>query len=69
MLRDTMKQAIKELPAILSTREVMDFFCISYMTVFRLIHRGELAAYEDEEGNWCIIRSELEKFCSKNCNL
>jgi len=69
MLSDTMKQAIEELPAILTTQEVADFFLISYMTVYRLIKRKELKAYKGDEKKYFINRYDLKIFCSKNCNL
>jgi len=69
MLSDTMKQAIKELPAILSTQEVADFFQVSYMTVYRLIRNKELESYKENKEKYCIARYDLKKFCSKNCNL
>jgi len=64
-----MKQAIKALPAILSIQETADFFMVAYLTVYRLVRRKEIEAYKDDEGNWCILRNALLKFCSKNCNL
>jgi excisionase family DNA binding protein len=69
MLSDTMEQAIKKLPAILSVREAAEFFQVALLTVYRLIYRKELTAYKDDSGNWCVYRGELKKSCSKNCNL
>jgi len=69
MLSNTMEREIKKLPCILSIDEVKDFFLITRLTVYRLIYRHELSAYKDEEGKWCILRSDLQKYCSKNCNL
>ena len=69
MISDTMKQSIESLPAILSIKEIADFFSVAYLTVYRLIHRKELAAYRDDEGNWCISRQDLKRYCSKYCNL
>jgi excisionase family DNA binding protein len=69
MLSDTTKQAIRSLPPILSIKEVADFFLVRRLTVYRLVYAQKLAAYKDGEGNWCIARYDLEKFCSKNCNL
>jgi len=68
MLSDSLKGKIENLPAILSIRETADFFSVAYLTVYRLIHRGELPAWKDDEGNWCIARRDLLKFCSKNSN-
>jgi len=69
MLNDSQELAIKNLPAILSTREISDFFSVAYMTAYRLIQKGELPAWKDDEGNWCVARSDLLAFCSKNSNL
>jgi excisionase family DNA binding protein len=69
MLSDAMKQAISDLPAILSTIEVADFLNVSYLTIYRLVRRKEIAAYKDDEGDWCILQCDLKKYCSKNCNL
>ena len=69
MLSDTMNQAIQNLPAIISVKEAANFFQVNYITIFRLVHRKELAAYKDDENNWCILRSDFKKFCMKNCNL
>jgi excisionase family DNA binding protein len=69
MLSDTTKQAIKNLPVILSIRETAALFSVSYLSVYRLVQAKKIDAYKDDEGNWCILRGDLEKFCSKNCNL
>jgi len=68
MISDSLKERIESLPAILSIRETADFFSVAYLTVYRLIHREELPAWKDDEGNWCIARRDLLKFCSKNSN-
>jgi len=69
MLSDTTKQTIKNLPALLSIKEAADFFQVKRLTIYRLVYKKKLAAYKDNEGNWCISRCNIEKFCSKNCNL
>ncbi|MDR1839274.1 MAG: helix-turn-helix domain-containing protein [Treponema sp.] len=69
MLSDTLKEKIESLPAILSIRETADFFSVAYLTIYRLIRMEKLPAWKDDEGNWCIARSDLLKFCSKNSNL
>jgi excisionase family DNA binding protein len=53
----------------LSIRETAGFFSASYLTVYRLIRSGRLPAWKDDEGAWCVARSDLLKFCSKNSNL
>jgi hypothetical protein len=68
MLSDTLKQSILKLPAILSSRDVAEFFQVVPLTVYRLIYRKEFLAYKNDEGNWCILRSDLKEYCSKNCN-
>jgi excisionase family DNA binding protein len=69
MLSNAAIQAIGALPAILSIQETADFFQVQYLTIFRLIHRGIIPAYKDDEGKWCITRLDLRRYCSKNCNL
>ena len=69
MLSDTVIQAIENLPAILSIREIAKFFSVAYKTAYRLVLAKRLPAYKDNENNWCISRLDLKKFCSKNCNL
>jgi excisionase family DNA binding protein len=69
MISDTLKKRIEALPAILSIREAAGFFSVRYLTVYRLIRRGEMPAYKDSEGRWCVLRSDLKKYCSQNSNL
>jgi excisionase family DNA binding protein len=66
MINDSLKEKIEKLPAILSIRELTDFFSVAYMTIYRQIRSGKLPAWKDDEGDWCVARSDLEKFCSKN---
>jgi len=63
MPSDTLLEKIKGLPAILSIRETADFFSVSRLTVYRQIRAGNLPAWKDDEGNWCVARCELEEFC------
>ena len=69
MISDTLKEKIENLPAILSIQEAADFFFVHCRTVSRLIRTGKLPAWEDDEGNWCIARSDLKRFLAKNSNL
>ena len=69
MLSDILKEKLLNLPTILSIRETADIFSIAYLTVYRSIRRGKLPAWKDGEGNWCIARADLIKFCSRNSNL
>jgi len=69
MLSDSLKEKIETLPAILSIRETADIFSVQNLTIYRQIHARRLPAWKDDEGNWCIARSELIEFCSKNSNL
>jgi excisionase family DNA binding protein len=69
MISDTLKEKIESLPAILSIREAADFFSVRYLTVYRLIRRGTMPAYKDDEGRWCVLRSDLKTYCSRNSNL
>jgi len=69
MISDSLKERIESLPAILSIRETADFFSVAYLTVYRLIRRGKLPAWKDDEGSWCVARCDLMAFCSKNSNL
>ena len=69
MISNTLKEKIANLPAILSIREVADFFSTQPLTVYRLIYRGKLPAWKDDEDNWCVARCDLNRFCSTNSNL
>jgi len=69
LLSNIMIQKIKTLPCILSIKEVAMFFDINYLTVYRLVYKKEIKAYQDDEKNWCINRWDLATFVSKSCNL
>jgi excisionase family DNA binding protein len=69
MISSTLKEKIGKLPVILSIKECAAFFSIHYLTVYRMIRSGELEAWKDEEGNWCVLRDDLKKYCSKQSNL
>jgi len=69
MLSETLAEKLKKLPAILSIRETAEAFSLSSRTVLRLIRAGKLPSWKDDEGNRCIARSDLIKFCSQNSNL
>jgi excisionase family DNA binding protein len=69
MISGVLKEKIEALPVILSIREAADFFSVRYLTIYRLIHRGAMPAYKDDEGRWCILRSDLKAYCSRNSNL
>jgi excisionase family DNA binding protein len=69
MISGVLKEKIEALPAILSIREAADFFSVRYLTIYRLIHRGKMPAWKDDEGRWCILRSDLKTYCSRNSNL
>ena len=69
MISDTMQKKIEALQAILSIKEAADFFSVRYLTVYRLIHAKKLPAWKDDEGRWCIARSDVRRFLSKNTTL
>ena len=69
MTSNALKEKIESLPTILSIQEAAAFFSVRYLTIFRLIHAGKLPAWKDDEGYWCIARSDLRRFFSKNSNL
>jgi excisionase family DNA binding protein len=69
MISGILRAKIEALPAILSITEAADFFSVRYLTIYRLIRRGTMPAYKDDEGRWCILRSDLKGFCSRNSNL
>ncbi|MDR1575200.1 MAG: excisionase family DNA-binding protein [Treponema sp.] len=69
MISGILKERIEALPAILSIAEAADFFSVRYLTVYRLVRRGTMPAYKDDEGRWCILRSDLKAYCSRNSNL
>jgi excisionase family DNA binding protein len=68
MLSDTLKEKIESLPAILSIREIADFFSVAYPTAYRVIREGKLPSWK-ADGYRYVARSDLLKFCSKNSNL
>jgi len=63
---DIADKKITELPSILSIQEVANFFSMHYLSIYRAIHRGELRAYKDEDGTWCITRSDLRDYCDQH---
>lgn len=69
MLSDTLKEKLKSLPAILSIRETAEVFSVAYLTIYKLIRAGKLPAWKDDEGSWCVARSDLIEFCSQNSTL
>ena len=69
MIGDSLQGHIESLPAILSIAEVADFFSVHYLTVYRLIRSGKLPAWKDDENRWCVARSDLRQFCSRNSSL
>ena len=69
MISEALKERIETLPAILSIREAADFFSVRPLTMYRLIRRGNIPAYKDSEGRWCINRSDLKLYCSRHTNL
>jgi excisionase family DNA binding protein len=69
MISGILKEKIAALPAILSIKETADFFSVRYLTIYRLIRREKMPAYKDDEGRWCILRSDLKTYCSRNSNL
>jgi excisionase family DNA binding protein len=69
MISAILNERIEALPAILSIAETADFFSVRYLTVYRLICRGKLPAYKDDEGRWNILRTDLRAYCSRNSNL
>jgi len=69
MANSSLIEKINTLPAILSIQEVADFFSVRYLTIYRLIHTGKLAAWKDDEGRWCVARGDLKTFFRKNTNL
>ena len=69
MISNTLKEKIESLSAILSIQETADFFSTHCMTVYRLIYKGKLPAWKDDEDNWCIARSDIRRLCSQNSNL
>ncbi len=68
MISSTLLKKIETLPAILSIKETADFFSVRYLTIYRLITRGNLPAYKDEDGRWCVNRIDLKSYCSRNSN-
>jgi len=69
MLSSIPEEKINGLPAILSIREVAEIFLVTKQTIRHQILLKRLPAWKDEEGIWCIARSDLKKFFTVNTNL
>jgi len=66
---DNLNEIFKRLPAILAVRDLTDIFKVDRKTVTNLIHLKDISTWKDEDGQWCIARSDLLKYCSKRLNL
>jgi len=65
---DCYKKIIESQGAILSIRDIAVCFQYEWHAIHRLI-TGQIPAWKDDEGNWCIARSDLLEYCSKRLNL
>jgi excisionase family DNA binding protein len=66
---DCQKIIIENLPAILTVPDIADYFNVERRTVYNLITGfKDIPAWKAEKG-WCIARSDLLEYCSKNFNL
>ncbi|WP_439647482.1 hypothetical protein [Brucepastera parasyntrophica] len=34
-----------------------------------MIQKKKIDAYKDDDGQWCILRQDIKKFCSRQSNL
>jgi len=66
---DCLKKIIESLDAILSARDVTACFNCTRPTVYHLLNMWRIPAWKDEDGQWCIARSDLLDYCLKRSNL
>lgn len=55
----TTESFLNSLPPILDMTDLMRVLRLSERTAYRLLKEAPLHAYQDEEGNWNINRSDL----------
>ncbi|MDR0556652.1 MAG: helix-turn-helix domain-containing protein [Treponema sp.] len=69
MISEEYEDYINTLPGILSIRDTANFFRVHPITILRLVHRGELKAKKDINGQWAIKRTDMLSYCSSHSNL
>ena len=62
-----METVIKNIPVILSVKDVADFLNIATGTVYNMIYEKEVHAYKEEGSlEWNITKEELLKYLEAN---
>ena len=62
-----METVIKDIPVIMSVKDVADFLNISTGTVYEMIYEKDIQAYKEEGApEWNIARDELLKYLEAN---
>jgi hypothetical protein len=69
MISEEFERYINTLPDVLSIRGAASFFRVHPITILRLIHKWELKAKKDVNGQWAIKRADLANYCSSYSNL
>ena len=59
-------EEIQGLPVILDSRDLMTFLRISRRGLYRILKNKELHAFQDEDGEWNVLRDDLERWIEKN---
>ncbi|MDY2756467.1 MAG: helix-turn-helix domain-containing protein [Candidatus Treponema excrementipullorum] len=59
-------EEIQGLPVILDSRDLMTFLRISRRGLYRILKDKELHAFRDEDGEWNVLRDDLERWIEKN---
>lgn len=58
-MNGTTEGILNSLPAILDLKDLMRVLRVSERTAYRLLKEPRLHAYQDEDGEWNINRSDL----------
>lgn len=58
-MNGTTEGVLNSLPAILDLKDLMRVLRVSERTAYRLLKEPRLHAYQDEDGEWNINRSDL----------
>ena len=58
-MSDITESFLNSLPPILDLKDLMRALRLSERTAYRLLKEAPLRAYQDDEGNWNVNRSDL----------
>ena len=58
-MSDITESFLNSLPPILDLKDLMRALRLSERTAYRLLREAPLHAYQDDEGNWNVNRSDL----------